>query len=82
MELLAVVALLEDAPENGLRCGQVGTIVEKLDESVYEVEFSDDQGQAYASAALRENQLIRLRYQPANEAAQTSSDGAGQYASR
>ncbi|HUG82185.1 MAG TPA: DUF4926 domain-containing protein [Bryobacterales bacterium] len=69
MELLSVVALLEDAPGDGLRCGQVGTVVEKLDEGVYEVEFSDDQGQTYASAALKESQLIRLRYEPPSEAA-------------
>ena len=69
MELLSVVALLEDAPDDGLWCGQVGTVVEKLDEGVYEVEFSNDQGQAYASAALKESQLIRLRYEPPSEAA-------------
>lgn len=69
MELLAVVALLEDAPADGLRCGQVGTVVEKLEEGVYEVEFSDDQGQTYSSVALQEGQLIRLRYEPPSEAA-------------
>lgn len=69
MELLAVVALLENSPENGLLSGQVGTVVEELGNDVYEVEFSDDRGQAYASVPLRGDQLIRLRYEPADEAA-------------
>jgi hypothetical protein len=69
MELLAVVALLEDLPDSGLLSGQVGTVVEELDEGVYEIEFSDDQAQTYTSAALREDQLIRLRYELADEAA-------------
>jgi uncharacterized protein DUF4926 len=30
LEILSVVALMEELPENGLRRGQVGTIVENL----------------------------------------------------
>lgn len=58
-----VVALLADLPQRGLRRGQVGTVVESLAPDVYEVEFSDDQGRAYATLALRADQLIVLHYQ-------------------
>jgi hypothetical protein len=39
--------------KNGLLRGQVGTVVESLAPGVYEVDFSDDAGQTYASLALR-----------------------------
>lgn len=68
-EMLSVVALLEDLPEKGLRRGQVGTIVEILAPGVYEVEFSDDSGQTYASVALSATQLLELRHQPDHQAA-------------
>ena len=56
----AVVALLEGIPERGLSRGQVGTVVESLAPGVHEVEFSDDSGQAYASLALRSDQLMSV----------------------
>lgn len=68
-DLLSVVALLEDIPAKGLLRGQVGTIVETLAPGVYEVEFSDDSGQTYASQALRSDQLMRLRHEPDHRAA-------------
>ncbi|WP_442893688.1 DUF4926 domain-containing protein [Bradyrhizobium sp. AZCC 1699] len=46
--LLDVVALLSDIPAQQLTRGQVGTVVELLDDSTSLVEFSDEQGQAYA----------------------------------
>ncbi|MGA2577310.1 MAG: DUF4926 domain-containing protein [Bryobacteraceae bacterium] len=61
MEMLLVVALLEDIPQKGLLRGQVGTVVESLAPGVYEVEFSDDSGQTYASVALHFGQLMRHR---------------------
>jgi hypothetical protein len=69
IELLAVVALLEDVNGHGIARGQVGTVVEMLGPNVYEVEFSDDNGQTYASVALRAEQLLRLRHEPRHEAA-------------
>lgn len=60
LELLSVVALVKDLPDKGLRRGQVGTIVEALGPSIYEVEFSDDTGRAYASLALPADHLMRL----------------------
>ena len=69
MELLSEVAVLRDMPEKGLVRGQVGTIVQLLALSVAEVEFSDDQGHAYAMAALRSEELIRLHHRPYERAA-------------
>jgi hypothetical protein len=51
LRLLDVVALLSDMPAHGLVRGQVGVVVEFLD-NAYEVEFSDDEGQTYAELAL------------------------------
>jgi len=62
LNLLDVVALMEDLPERGLSRGQVGTVVEFLDPDVFEVEFSDDEGRAFATLALRAEQLLPLRY--------------------
>lgn len=64
IQLLDVVALSEDLPEKNLFRGQVGTVVELLAPNVFEVEFSDDNGQPYAILALRANQLMVLHYQP------------------
>ncbi len=65
IQLLDVVALTEDLSERDLRKGQVGTIVEELAPNVFEVEFSDNQGHAYAMLALRSDQLLVLHYEPA-----------------
>jgi Domain of unknown function (DUF4926) len=66
LDLLDVVALKADLPQHNLLAGQVGTIVEILATDVYEVEFSDDDGQTYAMLPLHHPQLLRLNYQPAN----------------
>ena len=63
MKLLDVVALLEDLPQLGLYRGQVGTIVEEYEPGVFEIEFSDTTGRAYAIETLTENQLMLLHYQ-------------------
>ena len=68
INLLDVVALTEDLPREKLLRGQVGTVVETLVPGVYEVEFCDDEGRAFAMAALRESQLMPLRYRPAHTA--------------
>ena len=73
-ELLDVVALLEDVPAAQLRRGEVGTVVEVFDNNDSKgsllVEFSDRNGEAYAFASLRANQLVKVRYRDrAREAA-------------
>jgi uncharacterized protein DUF4926 len=65
LELLSVVALLRDFPEDGLVRGQVGTIVEILRPGIFEVEFSDEHGATYAQLPLRASDLIRLHHHKA-----------------
>ena len=69
IEMLSVVALLEDQPKDGLVRGQVGTVVESWVPGVYEVEFCDDNGKTYAMVALKAEQLMRLHHEPVNQAA-------------
>ena len=68
IEVLSVVALLQDLPEEGLVRGQVGTVVESWAPGVYEVEFSDDNGRTYASMSIRDDQLMLLHHRPAKVA--------------
>ena len=68
LQLLDVVALLTDLPAAGLERGQVGTLVEELAPGVYEVEFSDEDGRTYATAAIGANELLPLRYDLAEAA--------------
>ena len=64
-KLLDIVALIEDLKDYGLQRGQVGTIVEMLDDAVFEVEFTDNEGRTYATLALKAEQLMVLHYEPA-----------------
>jgi Domain of unknown function (DUF4926) len=62
--VLDVVALLADLPAENLSRGQVGTVVELLDEKTALVEFSDDDGRAYAVVACAYADLLVLHYEP------------------
>jgi Domain of unknown function (DUF4926) len=62
--LFDVVALLSDIPEQRLSRGQVGTVVELLDGGTSLVEFSDEQGRAYAVAPCPRSELLTLHYMP------------------
>jgi Domain of unknown function (DUF4926) len=62
--VLDVVALLTDLPAQRLARGQVGTIVEQLDTTTLLVEFSDEQGRAYAVAPCPRADLLVLHYVP------------------
>ena len=62
--VLDVVALLADLPAQRLARGQVGTVVEQLDDKTLLVEFSDDQGRAYAVAPCPRADLLVLHYVP------------------
>ena len=67
MKLLDVVSLIQNCPELGLYCGNVGTIVEEYEPGIFEVEFSDTNGKAYAIETLKSSQLMVLyhyRIQP------------------
>jgi hypothetical protein len=56
---------LEPPSERGLVRGQVGTVVEVLDNDMFEVEFSDKEGRSYAELAPSRDPLIVLHYEPA-----------------
>jgi hypothetical protein len=58
------VALLQDIPASKLSRGQVGTVVDTLDNNKYLIEFSDDEGRAYAIEPLSAAHLLRLQYEP------------------
>lgn len=62
--VLDVVALLADRPAAGLARGQVGTVVEDLDSETVLVEFSDDDGRAYAVESCARAELLVLHYVP------------------
>lgn len=63
IRLLSPVALLHDIPGQMLTKGQLGTVVELLrrdGEEALLVEFSNEDGQTYAMAALKPDQLLAL----------------------
>ena len=64
IKLLDVVALTQDIPEHNLKRGEIGTVVEILSNGeVFEVEFSDDNGQMYKCTSFFESQLEVLSYE-------------------
>jgi len=64
LSLLDVVALLKDLPAHRLVRGQVGTVVERLGDKTFMVEFSDDEGRGYAIAPCARTDLLVLPYVP------------------
>ena len=74
LQLLDVVAIKENLPDSNLLAGQVGTIVEFLAPEVYEVEFSDDDGQTYAMLPLHSSQLLQLKYKSTPETTPMSNN--------
>ncbi len=64
MQLYDVVALMVDLPDEGLKRGQVGTIVEMWDKDVYEVAFADMNGVTYAMVAIPAADLMTLYWHP------------------
>ncbi|CAN5447346.1 hypothetical protein BH09SUM1_BH09SUM1_05940 [soil metagenome] len=68
IRLLQSVAITVDKPAHGLVRGQVGTVVEELAPGVFEVEFSDQSGKAYAFAPVRQAEMIVLHHDPVRAA--------------
>lgn len=72
LQLLDVVALLEDVParhfESGqpllLHRGQIGTVVMTYEDGAVEVEFADRDGRAYAILPIQPNKLMVLHNAP------------------
>jgi hypothetical protein len=62
LNVLDTVALLKDKQELGLVQGQVGTIVEVLLDGAFLVEFSGDDGKAFAIRPIAQNELLRLQF--------------------
>lgn len=63
VKLLDVVALLKSIPEQSLKIGQVGTVVEVLDEHHFEVEFVDKKGRTLVSITLEDTDFLVLNYE-------------------
>ena len=61
---LTVVALLADIPASKLLRGQVGTIVDASSGQDVLVEFSDDDGRAYAVVSCKRSDLLVLHHVP------------------
>ncbi|MGQ0686147.1 DUF4926 domain-containing protein [Bradyrhizobium sp.] len=51
-------------PDRRLARGQVGTVVQRLDDETSLVEFSDEQGRAYAIVPCPRTDLLTLHYVP------------------
>jgi Domain of unknown function (DUF4926) len=70
-----VVALLIDRPEEGLRRGDIGTVVHVFDATRehphgFVVEFVDESGNVQAQADIVDSSMIvKLRFRPVREAA-------------
>lgn len=63
LDILDVVALLDFIPGEPLQPGQIGTVVEELTDSVYEIEFADYQGRTITTCAVAAQQLLRLTHE-------------------
>ena len=63
LKLLDVVALMKDIPKEKLVKGQVGTVVEELDQGIYEIEFADKQGRTIVNLALTYKDLMLLHFE-------------------
>ncbi len=61
--ILDVVALLTYLPDEPVRPGQIGTIVEELGDSAYEVEFADGKGRPITICAVEAHQLLKLTHE-------------------
>lgn len=69
LALFTVVALTEDLPSLGLSRGQIGTVIEQLAPDVYEVEFSGENGETFATATIEASKLMRLHRERVSDAA-------------
>ena len=63
LKLFDVVAILKDYPDKKVVFGQVGTIVEELQDGVFEVEFANKSGETISEFAVKSEDLILLHYE-------------------
>ncbi len=64
--LLDVVVLLMDMPDEKIRKGSLGTVVETFTNGTYLVEFTDLNGVTYAMPIIPADQLIKVHQEPVN----------------
>ncbi len=62
-KILDVVALLKGLPEKKLVKGQVGTIVEQLDDNLFEVEFVAKSGETIALEPVKGSDFFLLYFE-------------------
>jgi Domain of unknown function (DUF4926) len=60
IKLLDVVALLKEKPEGKLLRGQIGTVVERYNDSEFEIEFSDNNGKTISMLTLSTDEVMLL----------------------
>jgi len=63
IKLLDSVALLRNIPKKNLAKGQVGTVVELLDEGTYEIEFTNSRGETIQTLPLSKKDIILLHFE-------------------
>lgn len=63
IKILDVVATLKAFPEHRILKGEVGTVVEQLDEEMFEVEFSNKKGHTVYMVSLHAQDLMLLHFQ-------------------
>ncbi len=63
LKLFDIVAILKDYPEKKVVFGQVGTIVEELQDGVFEVEFANKSGETISEFAVKSEDLMLLHYE-------------------
>ena len=57
-KLFDVIEVLTDLPDQGVRAGMRGTLVEQYTPNAFEVEFVNNQGETLALCALKTHQFI------------------------
>ena len=62
IEKLDVVALLQNIPEENLSRGDIGTVLEVLDQGVYLLEYCDKNGKTIKTLEIKEDSLMKINY--------------------
>jgi Domain of unknown function (DUF4926) len=63
IKIVDVIALLNDQPNKMLLRGQIGTVVEQLNENVFEVEFVNTKGETIALEEVHADNLFLLHFE-------------------
>jgi hypothetical protein len=63
IEILDIVTVLQDIPVEKLNKGNIGTVVEILDEEMFLVEFCDKNGKTLKMLELSNNQIMKINFE-------------------